>query len=260
MKTSKLIFKTMGVAAHIDGDTRKRACRVTHNAVLDPDGVAADMAATMRIDEVDAKYYLNMVATYIVRALSEGKKLNLGAFSLSLAIRGCVYGANGAFERGRNALSVTLAPGKELKHALDALEPVNACENETPAPHIGSCIDTATKREGEITPDATLYVAGASLETSQSAEDEGVFLEDDSRRVIARGTVVASSAITLDCVFRREDIERAACDPLALKRCWLALYTRSGRNDPLAPPFATRRRIAVNMPTRHPFTPLHYIR
>ena len=242
MKKTKILFSTMGVQERFDDDKRKCSCRITHNAVLEAAEIAADMAEEMRIDEVDAKYYLGMVATYITRALASGKKLNLGPFSLSLAMRGCVYGANGRFEKGRNALAVNISPGREMKRALEALEPVNALEDSASAsarqPRITSAIDSATREEGAVSAGARLLVAGENLQVDPDAPDETVFLEDDERGILAKGVVTKSSSITLDCIFE-------ASPDVPEKRCWLAIYTRGGAEgeNRARPAMVARRRI-----------------
>ena len=230
----EISFKTIESPSTMGGGEGKCRCSVIHKDVLSPDDIARDMAAMMRLDVVEARHCADVVATYIVRALSAGRRLNFGAFSLSLSIRGAVDGANGEFVPGVNSVCVNIQAGTELKEALGKLHPVNITDAGKEAPRITSVVDTATHAENTLSPGAKTLVAGAGLLVNTSAADEGVWLEAGGRRVM-RGVVTASSATTLDCVFG------GGLEPGEYR---LAVYTRCG--DPTRQtPARVRRKVLL---------------
>ena len=224
-------FKTTPVR----GDFKKgeASCRgtVIHSKTLDIDGIAEDFARFAKLDIHDARYYASYFVDYMVHALGSGSRLNLGAFSLYLAMTGTFEGANGAFDARKNRLEVKIAAQKPMKDALSSLEPVNVTmDGETM--RITSIIDDADGREGVITPGAMVYAAGCTFLVDATRDDEGIWLENDAGEIIMRGTVVASTATTLDCIFEGD------APP---GDCRFVVCTRMGERTRAAPAICRRR-------------------
>lgn len=235
---TEISFKTLSMSKDIGGSEGRCRCNVIHSDVMTRDDMAKEMAETMRMDEVEARHGIDAVCAYIVRALSRGRKLNFGEFSLSLSIRGTVDGANGEFVPGQNEVRVNIQAGCKLKDALAKMRPVNATAREESArPRIASVIDAATREENTVTPGEKLFVSGAGLLVNPSANDEGVWLEASGVKVL-RGRIIACGATTLDCVFD------AALEPGDYS---MAVYSRGG--DPWRPaPAKARRKVRVAPP------------
>ena len=182
--------------------SRKGDCvaSIEHNAKLDIDSMAADMAASGRIAENEARYYCGMVRDYVVQAISEGKRLDFGAFSLKLGIKGTFAGANAPFDPEKNAVTLSLGLGAEMRKALESLRPVNATAGDRPAIQDLRCASVnkaMVLRMGE-----KILVSGDNLLLDTRRDDEGVWLKDaDGERRLARDTVTSCTRTTLDCVF-----------------------------------------------------------
>ena len=217
-------FKTNESNLRVMSEKSRCAARIIHNAILGPQEIAADIARQNGLDVPKAGYMANVVATYIINALSEGKRLDFGLFSLSLTMKGSIMGANGTFDPEKNSLGVHFLPSREAKEMLATLHPVNA--TGMPSPHINSILDGRTKTEGTISLGVEVFIAGSNLLTATDSDDEGVWLCDknDGRRILA-GRVLQSSATTLNCIFDSSP----AVSP---GRYRFELATRSGNPSP----------------------------
>lgn len=227
----EISFKTLASPSAMGGGDGRCRCCMIHRDVLTPGDIARDMATRMRLDVVEARHCADIVASYIVRALSDGFRLNFGAFSLSLSIRGSVDGANGDFVPGVNSVCVNIQAGQELKEALGKMRPVNVTTAQGESPRITSIIDTATRAENTVTPGAKILIAGINLLVDTAANDEGVWLEAGGRKVV-KGVVTAVGATTLDCMFG---------DGLEPGEYRLAVYTRCGEPTRASPANARRK-------------------
>ena len=217
-------FKTLATTPGIGGAPGRCRCNVIHTDILSRSDMAQEMAATMRMDIVEARHCMDAVCAYIVRSLARGRKLNFGEFSLSLSIRGTVDGANGEFVAGENEVRVNIQPGAELRDALAKMHPE---------------VDAATGEENTVTTGSTTLVAGSGLLVGgagdDAAADEGVWLEAGGVRV-ARGRITACGSTTLDCVFD------AAIEPGEYS---LAIYVRGGSGGGGGAPAKARRKVSV---------------
>lgn len=232
-------FKTLATTPGIGGAPGRCRCNVIHTDILSRSDMAQEMAATMRMDIVEARHCMDAVCAYIVRSLARGRKLNFGEFSLSLSIRGTVDGANGEFVAGENEVRVNIQPGAELRDALAKMHPENATAREDEKPRITSIVDAATGEENTVTTGSTTLVAGSGLLVGGAgdgaAADEGVWLEAGGVRV-ARGRITACGSTTLDCVFD------AAIEPGEYS---LAIYVRGGSGGGGGAPAKARRKVSV---------------
>lgn len=196
-------FRTIESAIPKLSESARCTARIVNNAILRPDEIANEISAQYGIEGAKAKYLIDVVSSYTVRALSEGKKLDFGPYSVGLTLKGTVAGANGAFDPEKNSLSAVLTLGKEAKEALSRLRPVN--ERSGGSPVIRSII-TEGGEEGVVRFGFKVFISGLNLETSATNPDEGIWLCDakDGRRLI-KGRVLQSTSTTFDGIFDGPD-------------------------------------------------------
>lgn len=228
--STELKFKTIKAKGRFSTDARSCLGRIVHNANLSLDGIAADFAKYAKLDENEARFQAARFISYLVKAIGEGKRLNLGAFSLFLSLKGCIDGANGKFNPKKNKVELNICVQQPLADALAQLEPVNVTlEDEKLV--INSVMDSLIKEEGKIAPGATVYIAGHTFLIDASRDDEGVWLEDAAGSKLIRARVLNSTATTLDCAFD------GSAAPGAYR---IAVYSRMGDADRDAPAVARR--------------------
>lgn len=231
---TKIKFKTVGANGRFSSGKGSCSGRIIHNGSLTIDNIAADFAKFAKIDVHDARFYATYFTDYIVKAVSDGKRLNLGPFSLYLSMKGRIDGANGKFDPERNSMELNIRAYDGLTAALAKLEPVNeTLDDETV--HITSIMDGRRKENGVLTLGETMYAAGWKFLIDTSRDDEGVWLESESGEKILRARTIASTATTLDFAFDGET---------APGEYRIAVYTRLG--DPSRPaPAVTRRKVKL---------------
>ncbi len=195
----KLEFKTCRSPLASTADKTVCNARAIHTAILRDDALIDDMCETLHMDRTLVQLALTLVSSYIPAALSRGKKLDFGPFSLALSITGAFDGANDEFQPGRNSISVVATASKRLKKALSDLEPVNA--TPAPAPKAKRLTDDKNNQEGVLSPGAKVLISGTDLGVSPEAPDEGVWICDEAGERLAKAVVTESSSTTLDCVF-----------------------------------------------------------
>lgn len=230
----ELKFTTAGMRGGFKkSETACRGC-VIHNKVLEMDDIAEDFARYAKLDVHDAQYYAKFFVDYIVNAVANGYRLNMGAFSLYLTMKGTIQGANGPFDSARNKLELQIGGKKPIQDALASLEPVNVTMAGDVL-RISGVMDETLRTEGVITLGTNVYAAGYTFLIDPSRDDEGVWLENGKGEAILRAEVVSSTSTTLDCIFR------GSAEPGEYR---FAISTRMG--DPSRPtPAIARRKVVV---------------
>ena len=170
-----------------------------HNAVLPEKETREQFAEYCGEDRSRTDRYLNALGEFIARNISYGHRLNFGSFAVELKLLGGFQGANAPFDEKRNAISVCLIPGKELKASVKALKPVNVTEDTRW--YLGGTLQRAPYEvwdqlvaEGP----RQFTVTGFIPPVHPSQPDEGVWLEDDSGEKIAVATNVNSTIYHTD--------------------------------------------------------------
>lgn len=233
---SKINFRTQANTATWGAKSGDYTAKVVHNGALDLDGLAARMAMRENIDEALARYRCACVVNAIVRALSEGCSVDLGAFSLSLSVKGTFSCANAAFDPARNSICAVFHPGKRLKTALSGLRPENA--STQPKPVIRGVMDAWHKENMAIAMDETVYMSGNNLLPDKGSADEGVWLEDaNSGKTVAKARILNATQTTLDCIFD-------GGEPLEPGTYRICVASRCGRRE-LRHPAKSSRRVAL---------------
>ena len=109
-------------------------------------------------------------------------------------------GANAPFDEKRNAVSVCLIPGKEIKASVKALKPINVTEDTRW--YIGGTLQRVPYRvydEIVVEGRREITVTGRIPPVHPSQPDEGVWLENDIGEKVAVATVISSDLSQTDC-------------------------------------------------------------
>lgn len=196
-------FKTIESNIPTLSENARCTARIVNNAILGPGDIANEIAVQYGIDVSKAKYMVDVVSSYAVQGLCDGKKLDFGPFSMALTLKGTVSGANGSFDPERNSLGAALTLGKEAKEKLAALRPVNV--NGAGAPIIRRLMAEGGE-EGVVRLGFKVFISGLNLETSATNPDEGIWLCDakTSQRLM-KGRVLQSTSTTFDGIFDSTD-------------------------------------------------------
>lgn len=227
----ELKFKTIGMQGGFKkGEASCRGC-IIHNKVLEMDEIAEEFARFANLDKHDAQYYAKFFIDYIVQAVGNGYRLNLGAFSLYLTMKGLISGANGGFNPEKNRLELNISYKKPIEEALSHLKPVNVT-NQGETLRISSIIDEVVRTDGVIAVGVNIFAAGGTFLIDTSRDDEGVWLENSNGETILRAEVLESTASTLNCIFR------GSVEPGAYR---VAVSTRMGNSSWPAPAIAKRK-------------------
>ena len=232
--SKEIKFKTIGVHEGFKKSETTCRARVVHNKVLEMKEIAEGFGRYAKLGENEAMYYAKSFIDYVVEAVGDGNRLNFGAFSLYLTIKGGINGANGQFDRSRNRLELNIASQTPVENALAQLEPVNVTmEGETL--RISSVLDGVAKQEGVIATETPVFLTGQSFLVDTSRDDEGVWLETVRGKVVLRSEILKSTRTTLDCIFR------GAVKPGEYR---ITVSTRMG--DPSRPvPAVSKRKVTV---------------
>ena len=220
-----------------NGLTAGKTCyqgHLQHNAVLSEKETRRRFAECCKQEPFETNKYIDALGTFIVREIAHGNRLNFGAFGVELKMLGGFKGANDTFDEKRNAISVCLIPGKEIKTAVKALKPVNVTE-DTRWYLSGTLQRIPYEIYDEIVAEGRreFTVTGRIPPVRPSQPDEGVWIEDDAGEKVAVAAIVSSDLSCTDCTLE---------GPLERGDYWIVIQCRY-LNEPGL--IRCRRRIKV---------------
>ena len=222
----------------IKGDlTAGKTCyqgHLQHNAVLSERETRRRFAEYCCEDRSRTDRYLDALGEFIAREIAHGNRLNFGPFAVELKMLGGFQGTNAPFDEKRNAISVCLIPGKEIKAAAKVLKPVNVTA-DTRWYLNGTLQRVPYQVYDEIVAEGRreFTVTGLIPSVHPSHPDEGVWLEDDVGEKVAVATVVSSDISHTDCTLE---------GPLERGDYWIVVQSRY-KDEPNL--IRCRRRIKV---------------
>lgn len=204
-----------------NGLTAGKTCyqgHLQHNAVLSEKETRKRFAECCSQAPFETNKYIDALGTFIAREIAHGNRLNFGAFGVGLHMSGGFKSANAPFDEMRNAISVCLIPGKEIKAAVKALKPVNVTQ-DTRWYLSGTLQRVPYQVYDEIAAEGLrqFTVTGLIPPVHPSQPDEGVWLEDDTGKKIAVATVVSSNISHTDCTLD---------DPIERGDYWIVIQCR----------------------------------
>lgn len=173
---------------------------VTHNAVLDLDGMARALAATNHISEAEARYQLASVDDFIAAQVAAGNRLNFKNFSVSIKMGGTVERANAPYDPEKNPLHVSMTPSAALKAAVATLTPINETDKATPK--IYEVMQEGAKDLCLIKQDgAPIVINVSNCRVDETAADEGVFLINSADEILLRAKILSIDFHTIRIAF-----------------------------------------------------------
>ena len=205
-----------------------------HNAVLSEKETRKRFAECCNQEPFETNKYIDALGTFIAREIAHGNRLNFGAFGVGLHMSGGFRGANAPFDEKRNAISVCLIPGKEIKASVKALKPINVTE-DTRWYLSGTLQRVPYQVYDELVAEGPrqFEVTGLIPPVHPSQPDEGVWLEDDAGEKIVGATVVSSTFAHTYCTLE---------GPLERGDYWIVVQCRDLNESDL---IRCRRRIKV---------------
>lgn len=206
---------------------------VTHNAVLNLDGMAREFALSKHISEAEARYQLASVDDFIAAQVAAGNRLNFKNFSVSIKMGGTVERANAPYDPMKNPLQVSITPTDALKSAVATLMPIN--ETDKAAPKIYEVQQDGAKSMYLIRQDGVpIAINVSNCLIDQTAADEGVFLIDAKDEILLRANILSNDFNTIRIVF-----PKSALEPGSYR---LLVKCRGGAGRPLV---TTTRKVEV---------------
>lgn len=197
--------------------------------------LAVRLASHTRIDAVNLRYFLDVLANEIEKLLLEGCRVNLGRFAMGLAIRGSFSSEDEEFDHSKHKLAAVVRTLKPFKDTLDKVVPENVTGGLSC--RLSSAMDSVTKRLSEITGTNLLLIEGRRLGISPDNPDEGVWLVDSKTGDrVATAVVERSDSQTIDCVFN---------EPPSPGMYTLVVSCRNGRRESLSPAIARVKNFKV---------------
>lgn len=179
---------------------------VTHNAVLNLDGMAREFALSKHISEADARYQLASVDDFIAAQVAAGNRLNFKNFSVSIKMVGTVERANAPYDPDKNPLQVSITPTAALKSVVATLTPIN--ETDKAAPKIYEVQQNGVKSMCLIRQDGSQIVVNTSnCLIDKTAADEGVFLIDAKDETLLRANILSNDHNTIRVAFPPSTLE-----------------------------------------------------
>ena len=197
--------------------------QLRHNVVLTQKETRKAFAEYCGEPESWAGRYIDSLGEFIAREVAAGHRLNFGPFGVSLKMLGGFKAANSPFDEKRNAVSVCLTPGKEIKGAAKALKPVNVTENTRW--NISSTLQRFPYEVyDQIVAEGTrrISVCGYVPEVHVGKRDEGVWLENDEGEKVLVASISKSEFAHTDCTLE---------GPLERGDYWIVIQCRD-RDEP----------------------------
>ena len=217
-----LRFKTV-LNPLIQGVVPQYRAIVINNGVVDIDTLSNAIAEECGLKPAVVKSVIELFFEQIGYEFKNGMRLNLEQMEGGLAIQGTAKASNEPWSAGNLKLVSYLNSKGALKNPFKGITPVNVTDVATVI--VRRVLDVVYEQDGFITgtADVQVFVAGDGLNVNPASEDEGCWLADyATERIVATGTVTASTATTLDVTFASLPADGTY---------WLVVASRGGRDS-----------------------------
>ena len=194
-------FKTVMSSLKKGGKACYRAIPLTQGSV-DMKILTEHAAARVGMDPAVMRFNGELLFAQISKELLDGKRVEIeNLFSGGIAVEGVFEAANSPWDKTKNRLVPYFYAKGDMKNAFAGATGVNV----TVGNHctIKRVLDTSLKTDGVIAniANVTVYISGVNMLVDATAEDEGVWLEDEEGTIVAKATVTASTSTTTDATF-----------------------------------------------------------
>lgn len=233
----ELKFKTALLNPLIQGAVPQYRAIIINNGVVEFSALSDAIAEECGLKPAVVRSVLELFFERLGYEFRNGMRVNLEQMEGGLAIQGTAKASNEQWSEGNLKLVAYLNAKGALKNPFkENVTPVNVTDAASVI--VRRVLDTVYEHDGYITGTADVHVlvSGSGLNVNPTAEDEGGWLADyKTGRIVANGTVTASSADALDLTFATlpEDGDY-----------WLVVASRGGRGETAGVSIG-RRKVAV---------------
>lgn len=213
----------MGKTKLTDGKATYSA-RVTHRDVIRGKDLVEGLAAETGYSTTIVGTVVEGLRSYLCKQLKAGNKVDFGAFSVGLSVRGSFPSANSLFDPRSNEVGVDVRAGVELRKAVKKLVPDNLTDVD--GPRISGVISSAHQDSSnyfKILRGDPCGIVGLNFGRAFTGDGDGLWLETREGERIAEFRVTEHDDGRINCVLE---------DSVPLGEYWLVIGCREpGRKE-----------------------------
>ena len=227
-------FTTCAGKTKLSGGKSTYSARAKHWDTIKDKTLVEGLAAETGYSATIVGAVVEGMRNYLCKQLKDGNKVDFGAFSVGLSVRGPFPAANAPFDPAVNSIGVDIRAGKELRTAVENLVPQNMTDIDIP--RIGNILSRthqANSNYGKIMRGDECEMVGAYFADKYTGDGDGVWLENSAGAKIATARIGEHAA---DVVYFTFDAD------IPFGNYWLVI----GCRDPKKSIVATgKRRVEV---------------
>ena len=181
------------------------SARMRHMDVIRGERLFKEFGEYMAMNPTLAKNMVNGLGGYIKQQLLHGYKLDFGVFKVGLTIRGGFDAANDKFDPEKNTVCVSLTPSVELKKAVAKMKPANLTNLQAPILDSAFCEKYINQLgSGKLVCRVECGINGSFPVREFKATDDGVWLEDDDGKRVAKAKILSVDSTRLKFVINED--------------------------------------------------------
>ena len=181
------------------------SARMRHLDVIRGEQLFKEFGEYMAMNPTLAKNLVNGLGGYIKQQLLHGYKLDFGVFKVGLTIRGGFDAANDKFDPEKNTVCVSLTPSVELKKAVAKMQPENLTALQEPILDCAFCEKYINQLGiGKLVCRVECGMNGAFPVCQFTSDDDGVWLEDDNGKRVAKAKILSVDSTRLEFIINED--------------------------------------------------------
>ena len=202
---SRYGFIVSAVKNRLSGRKAAYAARMRHMDVIRGERLFKEFGEYMAMNPTLAKNLVNGLGGYIKEQLLHGYKLDFGVFKVGLTIRGGFAAANDKFDPEKNTVCVSLTPSVELKKAVAKMKPENLTDLQEPILDCAFCKEYINQLGlGKLVCRVECGMNGDFPVREFSGEDDGVWIEDENGKRVAKAKILSVDGTRLEFVINED--------------------------------------------------------
>lgn len=202
---SRYGFVVSAVKNRLSGGKATYAARMRHMDVIRGERLFKEFGEYMAMNPTLAKNLVNGLGGYIKQQLLHGYKLDFGVFKVGLTIRGGFGAANDKFDPEKNTVCVSLTPSVELKKAVAKMKPDNLTDLQVSILDCAFCEKYINQLgNGKLVCRAECGMNGVFPVLKFTGEDDGVWLEDEGGKRVAKAKILTADATRLSFIINKD--------------------------------------------------------
>ena len=202
---SRYGFVVSAVKNRLSGRKAAYAARMRHMDVIRGEQLFKEFGEYMAMNPTLAKNLVNGLGGYIKQQLLHGYKLDFGVFKVGLTIRGGFDAANDKFDPEKNTVCVSLTPSVDLKKAVAKMKPENLTDLQAPILDCAFCEKYINQLGfGKLVCRVECGVNGEFPVCQFTGDDDGVWLEDESGKRVAKAKILSVDSTRLEFVITED--------------------------------------------------------